>query len=318
METFAKRYFWTVGLAVLAVLALLNGKAVSNVVGTVLVPMPGEERITIVKPPAASGSNVRKSQYVEARNIFNSAATAEELPDPTALESEEELDPDQVPESDLNVSLTGTIYSNDPSWSIALVKDGSETRLYQVGQTIKGDAELIRVWAYQAWVRRSSGRIEKLVLEEPGGAKKKAKSGSSYGSGRPSTSSKTPSKGGAKAGMAKIKEGIKRKSAYEYEVDRAMLEEQLSDLNKLGTQARIIPHYKDGKANGFKLVGIRPGSLYTHIGIRSGDVLRGVNGMEINSPTKAFQAFEQFRSSSDVKLEIVRRGQPKTIEYKIK
>lgn len=313
METFAKRYFWTVGLAVLALLAFLNGKAVSTVAGTTLIPVPGEQKITIVRPAKTSGDTVLKSQYVEARNIFDSAATAEELPDPEAGEGQDELDPDQVPESDLNVTLTGTIYSTDPKWSIALVEDGAETRLYQVGQTIKGDAELVRVFAYQAWVRRSTGRIEKLVMDDGAGGDKK--------SGRGATMSAPSRKSATVAGgtdMEKLKAGITRKSAYEFEVDRSMLEEQLSDLNKLGTQARIIPHYKDGKANGFKLVGIRPGSLYTHIGIRSGDVIRGVNGMEINSPTKAFEAFEQFRTSSDVRLEVERHGQPKTIEYKIK
>ena len=313
METFAKRYFWTVGLALLALLALLNGKAVTNVLGTLLIPAPGEEKITIVKPPVRASAQVRKSQYVEARNVFNSAATAEELPDPDALQDEGELDPDQVPESDLGVTLSGTIYSNDPAWSIALVQDGPETRLFQVGQTIKADAELLRVWAYQIWVRRATGKIEKLVLQEAG-AKKGRKRASFRGAG-----SKAPgSKSGGKSEIARLKEGIKRKSAYEYEIDRGMLEEQMSDLNKLGTQARIIPHYKDGKANGFKLVGIRPGSLYTHIGIRSGDVIRGVNGNEINSPTKALQVYEQLKNSSDVRLEIERRGQKKTIEYKIR
>ena len=71
METFVKRYSWTIGLLLLAVIASLNGRAISNILSTWLIPPPA--RITINKPRASKAANVRKSQSVEARNVFDSS-----------------------------------------------------------------------------------------------------------------------------------------------------------------------------------------------------------------------------------------------------
>ena len=97
-----------------------------------------------------------------------------------------------------------------------------------------------------------------------------------------------------------------------------MLDEQLQDLSALGSQARVVPNYRNGKYEGFKLVGVRPGSLYRAIGVRSGDVIKSVNGKPIDSPNKALDLFEKLKNSSHISLDIERRGQPKQLSYTIK
>lgn len=323
METFVKRFGWTVGALVMGLIGLVHAKTVANVIearwlGGVGGPA-GKGVISVPAAPRDASGGGRKSEYVEARNVFNSAATQEELPDPEAgVGSEEEIDPSAVPESDLALTLAGAVYSPDPRWSLAIVEDGSTTRIAQVGNKLKPDAELVAIWAEEAWVKRDNGRIERLRSKEDGDGGAGAK-GAATKYTPPSTTAGAKGKaaGGSASDADKFKKGITRETANSYKITKALIEEQLQDLNKLGTQARIIPHYKDGQANGFKLVGIRPGSLYSHIGIRSGDVIRGVNGMEINSPTKALQAFEKFKSESSVDLELTRRGQKKVIHYKI-
>ena len=54
------------------------------------------------------------------------------------------------------------------------------------------------------------------------------------------------------------------------------------------------------------------------IGIRSGDVIKSINGKAIDSPNKALSLFEQLKGSSAINLEIERRGQPKQLNYGIK
>ena len=110
---------------------------------------------------------------------------------------------------------------------------------------------------------------------------------------------------------------MKKTGPYDYQIDRGMLDEQLQDLSKLGSQARVVPNYRNGKYEGFKLVGVRPGSLYRSIGVRSGDVIKSVNGKAIDSPNKALELFEQLKASSNIQLEIERRGQPKQLNYAI-
>jgi general secretion pathway protein C len=114
------------------------------------------------------------------------------------------------------------------------------------------------------------------------------------------------------------KDGVTKVSETEYQISRSMLDEQLQDLSQLGMQARIVPNYRNGKYEGFKLVGVRPNSLYRAIGIRSGDIIKRINGAEINSPNKAIELFEQFKSSSAISLDVERRGQVQAFQYQIK
>jgi general secretion pathway protein C len=97
-----------------------------------------------------------------------------------------------------------------------------------------------------------------------------------------------------------------------------MLEENLQDLSKLGMQARIVPNYEGGRYAGFRLVGVRPDSIYKAIGLQSGDLIRRVNGSDIDTPNKAIELFEQLRNSPSISLDIERRGQKVTQMYQIK
>ena len=88
-----------------------------------------------------------------------------------------------------------------------------------------------------------------------------------------------------------------------YEVSRDEIEETLSMM-----QARIVPSFKDGKAEGFKLFSIRPGSLLDKIGIENGDLIKRINGNDINSPERAIEVYSKLRHTSRFEIEIVRNG----------
>jgi membrane-associated protease RseP (regulator of RpoE activity) len=105
---------------------------------------------------------------------------------------------------------------------------------------------------------------------------------------------------------------------YSYTIDREQCNKELGNLAGLSSQARIIPNYRAGKYQGFKLVGVRPNSFYRAIGIRSGDVVRKINGKEINSPNKALEMFETFQNASKATFEIERRGELLPLTYTIK
>ena len=114
-------------------------------------------------------------------------------------------------------------------------------------------------------------------------------------------------------------EGVTKVNEFEYHIDRGLLDEKLQDLGALGREARVIPNYdrESGSYKGFKLIGVRPNSLYRNIGIRSGDVILQVNGEEMNSPSKALELFTKLQTSNAISLDIKRRGKVETLTYKI-
>jgi general secretion pathway protein C len=135
--------------------------------------------------------------------------------------------------------------------------------------------------------------------------------------GASSFTATTPSAPEPAGGKDAAAEGIQKTGEYSYKIERAWMNKQLEDIEKLSRQARVIPHYRDGKPQGFKLVGVRPGSVYSHLGIRSGDVLKAVNGDEITSPNKALEMYEKLKSQNNVTLEVERRGRPISLDFNI-
>jgi general secretion pathway protein C len=126
-----------------------------------------------------------------------------------------------------------------------------------------------------------------------------------------------PSRPGAAPTPGAKLEGVRQVADNRYEIERNVIDSTLSNLNTIATQARIVPSFKGGVANGFKLFSIQPGSLYASIGIENGDVIQRVNGYEINSPEKALELYQKLRESSHVTIELERAGQVIRKEYNI-
>jgi general secretion pathway protein C len=110
---------------------------------------------------------------------------------------------------------------------------------------------------------------------------------------------------------------IKKVGESEYVIDRGEVDKQLSNLNYLATQARIVPHFEGGQGAGFKLFAIRPGSLYSKIGIQNGDVIQRINGETINSPDKALEAYARLKNANQITIDLQRGGVKRTLSYRI-
>ena len=110
---------------------------------------------------------------------------------------------------------------------------------------------------------------------------------------------------------------VEKTGDYKYGIDRAMLNEALADLSELGKQARVIPNYRNGRYEGFKLIGVRPGSLYRALGIRSGDIILSINGEPLNSPNRALELYSKLQHETQLVVGIKRRGKTLTFIYNI-
>jgi general secretion pathway protein C len=112
-------------------------------------------------------------------------------------------------------------------------------------------------------------------------------------------------------------DGVRQLSPNQYVMTRSELNSRLTNLPDLATKARIMPSYKNGVADGFKLFSIVPDSLYAKIGIQNGDVIRRINGYEMNSPEKALEIYQKLRDASRIEVEIERRGETLRNAYSI-
>ena len=101
-------------------------------------------------------------------------------------------------------------------------------------------------------------------------------------------------------------------------LDRRDVEQAMGDVPKLLSQARAVPYLVNGAMNGFRLDFIAPSSFYEKIGLKYGDVLQQVNGVDIRDPGTMLTLFQQLRNEKTVKLDVLRNNQRTAMTFDIR
>lgn len=308
MQEFLRRNFYVVNLALIAMGSYLFAGVVTEFAAIAIFrtqePSTGSgisRPSSVVVRPAPPGSLLT---LAAGRNPFD----AEPVVQPES-EAEGEAG-NEADLADIGVDLLGILVSSRPEWSLAMVRAQGQMMMVRVGSLLLERVEVVAIASRYIVLRLGEKqKVVKLWAMKGAGQAPPGVAGPA----RPLTPTGPP--GGPGHDFAR---GVKKVGPYEYHIERSMLEENLQDLTKLGMQARIIPNYVDGRYQGFRLVGIRPDSLYRAIGLESGDLVTRVNGQDIDTPNKAIQLFEELRTSPTIVLDLERRGQKVTMTYKVK
>ncbi len=113
-------------------------------------------------------------------------------------------------------------------------------------------------------------------------------------------------------------DGISR-NGNKFSIKRSTLEKHLKNLPKLLQEARAVPNRDPltGEINGFRILDILPGSLFESLGVKRLDVIKGVNGENIDNPSKAMEAFNRLKGSNNIKITINRSGKNEEYDYSV-
>jgi len=333
MEYLFKKYLWVLHVALVALVGGYVGASVADYAGerlldTQVFSAAGlDRRVSDLKADATKGAagELASVDTLKSRYVFNVDRFLED-DEPLDAEGEgegegedEALDVgegDGFADADVNAQLIVTMVAKDPEESMALVKDGQDMKMIRLGMEVGGKATVLAIRP-KYLVVKVDGKVQVMRLgAEAAGDKKLAAGPMVPRPMAPSVRGDEPEARGAAS--SNYDAWVKRVSANEYHLDRSMLMEELNDLTKLGMQARVVPNYKAGKYEGFKLIGVRPNSLYRAIGIRSGDVVKAVNGEELNSPNKAIKLFEELKNEARITVELERGGRATQLNYQVK
>ena len=104
----------------------------------------------------------------------------------------------------------------------------------------------------------------------------------------------------------------------QYILDSRRVQQSLENPEQLLTDARLLPNFVNGKQEGFKISEVLPDGLYHSLGLRNGDILLRVNGLEISNPEVAMQAMTALKGMNRVNLDIIRDGKNKAMSYEIR
>ena len=104
-------------------------------------------------------------------------------------------------------------------------------------------------------------------------------------------------------------------NTWEVKMDSAI--EMLTNVSRIMKEARIRPYFAIGKAAGIRIDRIKGESVIKKMGLKDGDVIKGVNGFGLMSPTKIFEAYRKYRNNRLIQLQLLREDEPVTLTYNI-
>ena len=301
MELLLQRWSWAATLFAAVLAAFLAARIVNTFTAAAIAPKPslstGGASSSLPRGPAAQHTDLDVERFSKAFDVplpkpapdpTTAAQTAGEKPSPAGWSA-----PVRSP---LHARLVGTAVAYPSKWSLCQLTnaDTNETAVYAVGDKflaariydVEKDRVLVDNEGRNEFIDNSEAAPPNLGI----------------------TAIPPPPAGG---------EGVKQLAENNYVVSKKEIDNALTNLSDLATKARIVPSFKNGVSNGFKLFSIVPDSLYAKIGIQNGDVIRKINGYEMNSPDKALEIYQKLRDATRVEVEVERRGETVRKQYSI-
>jgi len=199
-------------------------------------------------------------------------------------------------------TLVGTVSGG--AKPLATLTSGGKTRTYHLGAELPGGAKLSRIERSRVTLTLPGGREQVLELPKKG-------SGAAPAS---RASARRPQRRSAKPGQDYA---VRPLGGNRWQIPQSAAEKARANIGDLLKQARVEPFVVNGRTEGFIVKMIRPGSLFSQIGLQVGDVLHEINGVPLDSPEKALQIFQQLRQARQISVALKRRDKPLTFSYEI-
>ncbi len=287
--SFSPRYLVAVNLMLLALAAYSASSIVGTALAAKLIPPPGIDLKP--PPPPIEPESVKPTNHYalfHTRDIFNSAKPVEAAPAaPVAVVTP------------LKLKLWGVaLHQSGHSYSIIEDLGARKQGVYGIDAEVPGGAT-VKAIEWDKVVLLHGGKEEILALEKGANAVPGAMAAAVPGVPMPS---------GA---------GIQNVGENEFTVARTEVDSALENMGQLFTQIRAVPHFEGGQSVGFRLFAIRRGSLFDRIGLKNGDIIRTINGSEMNDPSKAVALLQELRNAGNLEVGIIRNQQQQDLRYTI-
>ncbi|MGF1548296.1 MAG: type II secretion system protein GspC [Thiotrichales bacterium] len=205
--------------------------------------------------------------------------------------------PEDAPETQLNLKLSGIYALRDETRGLALISaGGAAEKLFKVGDTLPGNAKLSAVHPDRVMLERS-GRFETLRLPSntpAAGQSGAARTPAAFTRGAP-PAQPTPTQ--AAPDLAEFRQ------------------EMLSNPTRLGQLVAVAPAYENNLFVGYRLTKRQEHPLFDELNLQSGDIVTRVNDLVIDRPEKGIQALQQLSQAQSLSITVNRNGQSFEISH---
>lgn len=262
------------------VLVLVIARLAASLVWA-LVPVPDSARW---RPAPAAAPRVAAKPGVDLGAIANAHLFGQY----TAPAEPMLADLAAAPDTNLNLTLLGILSNGrndkDRGSRALIAAQGGDEKPYSVGDDVARGVQLQAIFPDRVILLRG-GKLETLRLD-------KDNPGSSLlGSPVGNELAPSPAAEGATASLASIRTEV------------------LADPSKVANYIRVQPVNSGNGLSGYRIYPGRDRSVFAAAGLRPGDVVTSVNGVQLNDPTRSLQLLSDLSQNSQINLTIDRGGQ---------
>ena len=209
-------------------------------------------------------------------HLFGRAEKVAQAPGPAIVDA---------PDTRLNLTLHGIVDTGVIDTSLAIIADGSKTeKHYRINDRITGGAILKEIHADRVILQRS-GRLETLRLPVDAVKQGKNNRNKSFKSG--STHRKSTALAGK---LQRYRERVMKNPVDAWKV------------------VSVQPVMEGDKLTGYRIKPKRDKLLFRQAGLMEGDVVTGVNGIELDDSSKMGQVISHLSNADRLELQIKRGG----------
>ena len=234
---------------------------------------------------------------ITLRNLFNTK-------DKSDLKTDK-INIDSLKQTELNVTLWGTV-TGPMGKEYAVIEDAvkKEQNLYQTGDPVQHAT--LKIILRNKVVLDVNGKDEILEMKDTS-IQKTPKS-----PGMPTAAAYTkPPVNIISSGLEENAQPITLKQSY--------IANSGPEIIQLIDQGLIKSNFNhNGEPDGIALSNVRSSAILRQMRLRNGDIISEIDGKKTNSMEDIIKLFDAINTSSEINLQIKRRGQIKNFKYQIK
>lgn len=216
------------------------------------------------------------------------------------------------PKTELPLELVATMVAEPLEHSLVTIVHDEQG---QAGLFGRGDHILENVSIYEIGAGLvhldNRGALEYLPLEEPKQKRRRRKR-------RKKKKRSKKKRRKSRYEIAGARDAIDCDGKTTCTIERSFVNKLIKNPALLAKQARIRPSRKDGDMRGYKVYGVRRGTIPRLLKLRNGDLLTSVNGHALDSMDAAMKLYQQLRNASHLRVGVNRRGKELEMHYDIR
>lgn len=312
MEALLKQWMWVAKALSVVIAAYLLAKITNVYVGKALELRRSIGVVSPMVPESRSEETRQQSDFdiIVQRNIFDSSEVPVTDQPGTEGGASQAVPEGEAVRTSLSIKVLGIMMIGDgkDKRSSASIELGGKTDAYGVGEEmiVASNAKLVQVKPNRIEFV-NGGRLEYAELDMGVGE-------NIFG---PPKSSVASISTGEKAAPGPKESGVAKLSDTKFAVDQKEIDNAMANPEVLYTEIRAVPNFENGKVSGMKVLSIKPGSIFSKLGIKRGDILQQINGMDLDVK-QGFQIFTQLKDQKSFNMNVQRDGAKTTLEYEIR